>query len=249
VIEPPEPVHTGPGHFPATRHSILEHLAGDDEELRGRARATIAASYWNPLYKYLRMRWKLAREDAEDLVQGFLVTAFEKGWLDRFDSRRARFRTFVRVCADRYVGHWSESGHRDKRGGGTTHLSLDFAAAEGELEHLAAAVIDDPDELFRREFVRALFTRALAQVRHELESSGRLRQFELFERYDLADDDTVSYAALAAELGMTVTQVTNHLHAVRRRFRELVLAELRMLSAGEDEFRAEARDILGIEDP
>ena len=46
---------------------------------------------------------------------------------------------------------------------------------------------------------------------------------------------------------MPVTQVTNYLAALRRRFRALVLDRLRELSASEAEFRAEARDVLGVD--
>jgi predicted transcriptional regulator len=52
---------------------------------------------------------------------------------------------------------------------------------------------------------------------------------------------------VARELGLTVAQVTNYLHFARRRFRELILAHLRDLVADDEEFRAEARDLLGLE--
>lgn len=217
--------------------------------MRERARAAVADAYWNPLYKYLRLQWKLAREDAEDLTQGFFAAAFEKGWLDRFDPARARFRTFVRVCADRFVSNWRQAATREKRGGGVTHQPLDFAGAEAELGRLAPVHEEDRDAFFQREFVRALFARAVERVRRDLEAAGRGRQFALFERYDLADGEPVTYADLAREHGIPVTQVTNHLHAVRRAFRERVLEALREICASDEEFRAEARDVLGVEWP
>ncbi len=228
---------------------MLERLSSHEPELRDRARAAVAAAYWSPLYKYLRLQWSLPREDAEDLVQGFLATAFEKGWLDRFDPARARFRTFVRVCADRYVANWRQAAARAKRGAGAAHLALDFPGAEAELGRVAAVVDEDRDAFFQREFVRALFARAVDAVRRDFEASGRARQFALFERYDLADQEPVTYADLAREHGLTVTQVTNHLHAVRRAFRERVVAALREVCGSDEEFRDEAREILGVEWP
>ncbi|HWN41405.1 MAG TPA: hypothetical protein VNW71_04255, partial [Thermoanaerobaculia bacterium] len=67
-----------------------------------------------------------------------------------------------------------------------------------------------------------------------------------FERYDL-EEDRPTYARLAEELGITAVQVTNDLAAARRDFRRLVLDELRALTGSEAEFRAEARDILGVD--
>ncbi len=45
--------------------------------------------------------------------------------------------------------------------------------------------------------------------------------------------------------GLNDTAVTNHLYAMRRRFRETVLATLRESTATEQEYRAEARALLG----
>ncbi|HEY7924248.1 MAG TPA: hypothetical protein VII62_13770, partial [Vicinamibacteria bacterium] len=55
------------------------------------------------------------------------------------------------------------------------------------------------------------------------------------------------YATLAREFALPVTQVTNHLAWARRELRRLVLERLRELTASEDEYRAEARGLLGEE--
>jgi hypothetical protein len=41
--------------------------------------------------------------------------------------------------------------------------------------------------------------------------------------------------------------VTNHLAWARREFRRVVLDTLREMTASEDEFRREARDLLGLD--
>ena len=46
--------------------------------------------------------------------------------------------------------------------------------------------------------------------------------------------------------GLSVTDVTNELAWARRAFREIVLDTLRGLCATDEEFRAEARDLLGV---
>jgi hypothetical protein len=78
--------------------------------------------------------------------------------------------------------------------------------------------------------------------------TGRTAPLAVFERYDLErDHDTPTYAELGRELGLPVTQVTNHLSAMRRELRRHVLESLRELCASEDEFRHEARLVLGHE--
>lgn len=233
------------GGFPATRHSVIVRMRDADADRRREAFGELVEGYWKPVYKHLRVTWRLAPEDAQDLTQGFFSLAFEKAWLERFEPGKARFRTFVRVCADRHVMNSRQSAARQKRGGGAAPLSLDFETAEREVGHAALDAAPDPDAFFHHEFVRALFERAVAAVRREYDAGGRAAQFALFERYDLSPEEGTSYASLAAESGLTTTQVTNQLARVRRRFREHALEALRALCGSEEEFQREARDLFG----
>ena len=173
--------------------------------------------------------------------------AFQKEWLERYEPGKARFRTFVRVCADRFVMNTRQTAARLKRGGGVQVLSLDFDGAEREVAARRLGAPAEPDELFHQEFVRALFERAVEDLRAECEAQGRQLQFTLFERYDLNPSEGVSYADLARELGLTTTQVTNHLAHARRRFRERAVDALRGLCGSDEEFRREARDLFGLD--
>jgi RNA polymerase sigma factor (sigma-70 family) len=204
------------------------------------------AGYWKPVYKHLRLTWQLSPEDAQDLAQGFFAEAFEKAWLEKFDPGRARFRTFIRVCVDRYAMNMRQAETRLKRGGGVQIVSLDYETAERELPADPLS-LTDPDACFQQEFIRALFDRTLDALRSELLSDGHEAAFVLFERYDLAQEEGVSYARLAHELGVTTTQVTNRLARVRRRFREIALDNLRALTGTDEEFQREARDLFGLE--
>ena len=56
-----------------------------------------------------------------------------------------------------------------------------------------------------------------------------------------------TYAAIAAELGAPVTTVTNDLALARRMFRGLVLGALRQLTGSDEEYRAEARRLVGAD--
>src|SRR3981189_3431398 len=59
--------------FPATRWSVLEAIRGRDPAEQSRALDTLFAAYWKPVYKYVRLRWNRAPEDAQDLTQGFFA--------------------------------------------------------------------------------------------------------------------------------------------------------------------------------
>jgi DNA-directed RNA polymerase specialized sigma24 family protein len=229
--------------FPSTRLSVIERLRTGDEAGRREAFGDLVEGYWKAVYKYLRVQWRLDADAAEDLTQAFFSDAYQKEWLARYEPDRARFRTFVRLCADRFVMNARQSSARLKRGGAATLLSLDFPGAEAEMAGQVPAP-GDPDEFFRQEFVRELFTRTIARVREEY--AGRV-PLALFERYDLDPAEGVSYGSLAAEFGLTTAQVTNALAQVRRAFRQHALAALELLCGTRDEFRREARELFGLD--
>lgn len=236
-----------PGSFPATRHSVIERIRDVDPDRRRAAFGDLVDGYWKPVYKHLRLTWRLDPDEARDLTQGFFADAFQKSWLERYEPGKARFRTFVRVCADRFVMNTRQSASRMKRGGGVVVLSLDFDGVEREVAAWQPGQAVEPDEAFHQEFIRALFERAVQDLRAECEAAGRQVQFAVFERYDLSPDDDVSYAQLARELALSTTQVTNHLAHARKRFRERALEALRGLCGSEQEFRREARDLFGLD--
>ncbi len=191
------------------------------------------------------MRWRLGPDEAEDATQALFAEAFENAWFDRFDPDKARFRTFVRLCADRLVMNAQQAAARIRRGGGQRVVSIDFAGAEDELA-VQAPGVSEAEDFFRREFVRALFDRAVRSLRRDCLARGREIHWQLFERYDLREDRP-SYAELAAEFELTPGQVTGYLAQARRAFRTHTIAELKALCGSAEEFRREARDLLGLE--
>ena len=233
--------------FPATRLSVVQRTRSSDEETRRIALAAIIDAYWKPVYKYLRVKWSLTPEEASDLTQEFFTTTLEKDVVEKYDPAKARFRTYLRMCVDGFASNARKAERRLKRGGGITVVPLDFQTAEGEIATYEPAVHADVDELFYREWVRALLERSVADLKEAATAAGRPVMFEVFARYDLLDDDDTrpTYAALARDLGLTGATVTNHLAAMRRQFRTIVLERLRELTSSEEEWEAEAAKLLG----
>ena len=233
--------------FPHTSHSLLTSVRDADPDVRARALDGLVALYWKPVYKYLRLKWSLQTEDAEDLTQEFFARVVQKDTFAGYDASKARFRTYLRVCLDRFAANAHRSSQAEKRGGGAVHAPLDFETAERELA--AAGDAPDPEAFFRREWVRALFELAVDDLAAACRAAGKEVHFALFERYDLDRDpeERVTYQSLAAEFGLPATQVTNHLAWARRELRRLVLERLGAVAGSAEEFRAEARDLFGVE--
>ena len=100
--------------------------------------------------------------------------------------------------------------------------------------------------------MRSLFTLAVEALRRRCAETDKAPAFALFERYDLEGPDAPArptYEDLARETGMPETQVTNRLAWARREFRRLVLETLEEATGSEEEFRTEARQLLGVDPP
>jgi RNA polymerase sigma factor (sigma-70 family) len=230
-------------NFPQTGHTVIGQLASEDAALRTLAFEKVVGAYWKPAYKYVRLKWKVSNEDAKDLIQGFFTRALDKGFFREYDPAKASFRTYLRMCLDRYGANERQSAQRLKRGGGITMVCLDFDGAERELA-CSTPVVED---CFHQEWIRSLFELAVDALRERCESNGKAVQFRVFECYDLrAAEERVTYDQLARQFGVTAATITNYLAAMRRDLRRTLLEKLREITSGEGEFRNEARVLLGI---
>ena len=115
--------------FATTRWTVV--LAAGQ---RGAPQATVALeelcrTYWYPLYAYVR-RHGHSREDAEDLTQGFFARLLEKNYLEGLSSDKGKFRAFLLVALKRFLANEWDRANRQKRGGGSPLLSLDWEDAD-----------------------------------------------------------------------------------------------------------------------
>lgn len=245
-----ENLQPGGDRFPPTRRSVIEAVRSIDAEERERALEALCAAYWKPVYKYIRLRWNRPGDEAQDLTQGFFVEVLERELLERFDPKKSRLRTYLRVCVDSFVSNEYKASGRQKRGGSVPHVALDFAAAENELGGavLDPASIPSPESLedfFEKEWVRSLFSLAVEELRELCLTREHERTFHLFEAYDLDGNDQISYEQLSNQYGIPVTDVTNALSWARREFRRIALERLRELCGSDEEFQREARAAFG----
>ena len=232
--------------FPTTHHSAVCAAGSEDQDVRRKSHEHIVEAYWKPLYKYARIKFRLAPAETEDKIQAFFLIALEKNYFADFDPEKSRFRTFMRLCLDRYIASATRNERAQKRGGGHSIVPLDFGEAERELEYIKPD-ITSPEDTYHREFIRHLFDRALDALRIEFNTDGKDTHILLFERYDLADyENRPTYRSLAEEFELSETQVTNHLAATRRTFKKIVRNLLWQSCGSEEEFEREVRAIMGM---
>lgn len=229
-MDPDTAIGGGRDRFPSTEHSLLEAAAGG---LAPEALERVAALYWKPVYRFIRLKFHKDNEDAKDLTQGFFSSALERDFFARFDPSKASFRTYLRMAVERFAWNAHAAGKCRKRGGDVAFEPV------GE----DAAVTESPEEAFDRECRRQLFRLALRDLRKLCESAGREVEWRVLEAYDLAQDARPSYAAVGERLGIPETSVTNYLARARRTLRKLVEDRMRGVTSGERELREEMRRV------
>lgn len=233
----------GPERFPATPWSAILRAGTVDAPARREALQKLLATYWRPIYVYIRRKWNKANEDAKDLTQAFVTNILEKDFFAGADPERGRFHALLRTALENFLRNQYAESMAQRRGGGQKVLSLDIAAdEEGEL-----AVQDDapPEQAYRTEWVRTIFSRAVDELRRQYSAEGKPLYMKAFERYQLASDADASYESVARELGLKIWDVTNYLADARRRLRQIVSDRVREYTLSEEEYREEMNDLLG----
>ena len=106
------------------------------------------------------------------------------------------------------------------------------------------------EDFFEREWVRSVFSLSLERLQQECEQRGKLVHFRLLEFYDIDEaGKELTYEQVGRQFELKTTNVTNYLAYARREFRRIVLDQLREMTGSEDEFRREARTLLGVDTP
>jgi len=226
--------------FPATRESAIKALLSDEPMRVREGLEAVAAAYWKPVYKYLRLRWSKSPDEAEDLTQAFFEVAIDRETLVRYEASRARFRTFLKSCLDRFVIDAHRRQVTARRGG--LHAHVQFASAEAEL----TASHGDPKDSFDTEWLRHIMQLALERLDREMAAKGKPIHAALFRAFH-ATEDRPSYEVLAARHGCSTTDVANWLFLARKEFRHVALDMLRELTLDDDDYAAEARAVFGID--
>jgi RNA polymerase sigma-70 factor (ECF subfamily) len=226
--------------FDTTRWSVVNAAAGSSTDERRAALTDLCERYWFPLYAYVRRKGSDA-DEANDLTQAFFATLLEKNYVADADPQRGRFRTFLLASLNHFLANERRREQTQKRGGGQRFASLNCGDAEVRYQR---ALVDQltPERAFEREWVLELLRRVLEQLRIEAEQAGRGERFRLLEP-SLTSPASRSYAETAKQLDMSEGAVKTAVHRLRKRFRELIRAEIAQTLLTPSEAEQEIRSL------
>jgi RNA polymerase sigma-70 factor (ECF subfamily) len=137
------------------------------------------------------------------------------------------------------ANEWDRSKAK-KRGGEIRHFSIDFA--RGENRYLVEpADTRTPESIFDREWALALLELVHQKLCERYAHKGQANLFEKLKDLLTGSPTAESYETIAKDLEMTEGAVRVAVHRLRRRFGELLRAEIAQTVADEDEIDDEIR--------
>ena len=228
--------------FLSTHWSIVLRAgqADDDSDTRD-ALAFLCQRYWYPLYVFVRKKG-IVREAAEDVTQGFFARLIEKNALEHATPSRGRFRSFLLASLQNFLGNERDQAAALKRGGGKPLLSLDIEAGESRLR-AEPSHDQTPESIFDRAWAVHLLELVVDRLRKEFADKGKATEFEILQPFLAGTHPEASYAQAAAEIGCSYAGVRQAAHRLRKRYRELLRAEVAQTVNGEDEIEDEIRGL------
>lgn len=232
--------------FRTTRWTLIRHADAPDHLRARKALEELLQLYLDPIYAFIRRRGH-GREDAEELVLGFLAHAVERGTLAKADPTGGdgiprRFRTFVLACLDSFLKDDYRRKTTAKRGGKDLHtkqFSFDSLAAE---ERYAVEPVDDlsPDKLLTRKMTLQMIESVVQELRAEFAAEGRATLFDALYAVISQDDSADGYQALSARLNLSISDLKSKTHRLRKRFKALYEDRVAELCDSDDAAKAEA---------
>jgi len=197
-------------------------LAQADSADGRRALGELCEAYYEPVLAFLQCELREA-DAAREVTHEFFARVLVGDAFAKAERTRGRFRSYLLGAVKHFLSHQREGALRKKRGGGVERVSLDDDEA-------GASTVPDvrlsPDAAFDRQWALTVLARALAALRGECEDEGRAELFERVKPWLTGDAAHGEQAAQAAAAGLNANAFKVAVHRVKRRFRELVKAEI-----------------------
>lgn len=234
----------GSSGFHTTHWSLIAALPGrDDDAAEARAKEALehlCASYWGPLYAFVRYSGYSA-EDARDLTQAFLAKVIETGGLGEANPERGRFRSYLLGAMKHFLSNDRERARAQKRGGGQRFVPTDVGAMESRIE---SGTPLDVDRAFDRTWAQDTTAAALERLRQDWHARGKADQFEALR--PALTGKLADRAAVAEQLGMSENALAVAVHRLRQRYAAFVRDAVAKTVADEADVEDELRYLVSV---
>jgi RNA polymerase sigma factor (sigma-70 family) len=232
------------GGFATTRWTIVMKASRESTPGSREALSRLCEIYWPPLYSFAR-RQGHGVEQAQDLTQAFFARFLEKHDVQDADPARGRFRSFLLSSFKHFLANEYDRERAKKRGGGQVMIALEVDAAEARYSAEPADKLT-PEALFEQQWAHGLVDRVTNMLRADLVKAGKEASFEQLKDLLMGEKEPGGYASIARALGTTEGAVKVTVHRLRRKFRDLLRAEIAATVADDGEIEDEIRYLMAI---
>ncbi len=212
--------------FVPTRWTQVLRARGESAEAKA-ALGELCAAYWQPVFAFIRREGR-DEETARDLTQAFFTRLLASQGLKSVELGHGRFRSYLLGAVKHFLADERQLANAAKRGGGQAPVSIEAGASADTTTGLqipdpAGAV---PETFFDRQWAATLVDRGVTALAVEAEAEGKREQFATLKPWLVGELPSLSQADAARELGLTEGAVKVAIHRLRKRFRELIKAEI-----------------------
>jgi len=235
------------GKLPTTRWSEVARAACDGSSDGQTALGSLFMRYRRPLLAHLRRKFGCSPEEADDLLQDFVLRkVLERNLLATANREMGRFRTFLLKALDHFVIQRFRQKSAQKRQPSGGLVSLD------ELGHDRPEFCREVSGVsFDVDWARAVLTAALEGMRQECERTARPQLWDVFRARILApileDEPPVAYEELVERHALgTVKEAANLLTTGKRMFARHLKAVVRETVVDPEDVLGEIRELRAV---
>ena len=211
----------------------------------GTALADLCAAYYAPVHAYIA-RTSHDLGDTRDLTQEFFARLLAGRFIAGAEREKGRFRGYLLGAVKHHLADTRDRLRAARRGAQHEHVPLVSGTDTSPGHECAAPEPQTPDAFFDRQWGLAVLDLALAALAAEHERQGKAGQFQALKPWLTGDGADVSQGEAAARLGLSEGAVKVAIHRLRKRFRELVKAEIAQTVSTEQEAREELRYLIEV---
>jgi len=230
--------------FNTTHWSVVLAAGAGSSPNAHEALEKLCRTYWYPLYAYVRRKGH-SPEDAQDLTQSFFGHFVEKNSVGRASRQRGKFRTFLLASLKNFLTNEWHRAHAAKRGAHATHISFDATEAEQLYAHDATRDLT-AEKIYEQAWALAFLERVRARLREEYAADGRTERFDAAEQFLPGYQTELTYAEAARRLDIPEGTLKSDVNRLKRRYRELLRAEIAHTVAEPEEIADELRHLMKV---
>jgi RNA polymerase sigma factor (sigma-70 family) len=230
--------------FHTTHWTLVLAAREKDDTVAREALATLCATYWYPLYAFIRRQGSTPHE-AEDLTQEFFFRFLERNALERVQPADGKFRSFLLVCLKNFLANERERAQAQRRGGGRPLIPLDGADAETRYA-LERADHRTPDAEYERRWALAMLEQTMKNLKREYVNGGKADMFEELKGFLPGCQGNVTRSELAIRRGVSVGAIDVAVHRLRQRFGALLREQVAQTVSSEAEVEEEIRHLISV---